>query len=144
LLFAYAFKLFVVLKEELVSNDPIVVDSVKNVRFCKLDDVEVKNALAGGKRKSQHFEVWALNAFDEWRICNGYSIEKSIVDLLEEPDNRKFVDLLLKFTCRSRKPMDLSICLSHTFLSSLVFLYDSLIAVMYLFYFVCNFSIPCV
>jgi hypothetical protein len=54
-------------------------------------------------RKSRHSEVWACNAFDEWRLCNGFSVEKSIADLFEEPDIRPFVDLLFKFTLQVRK-----------------------------------------
>ena len=81
-----------------------VVDApAKGVRFGLLDDVEVKNALAGGIRKSRHSEVWACNAFDEWRLCNGYNLEKSIADLSEEADIRGFVDLLFKFTLQVRK-----------------------------------------
>ena len=81
-----------------------VVDApVKCERFGLLDEVEVKNALAGGIRKSRHSEVWACNAFDEWRVCNGYSVEKSIADLSEEADIREFVDLLFKFTLQVRK-----------------------------------------
>jgi hypothetical protein len=42
--------------------------------------------------------VWAANAFDEWRVCHGYSVEKSIADLSEESDIRGFIDLLFKIT----------------------------------------------
>jgi hypothetical protein len=36
-------------------------------------------------------------------LCNGFSVEKSIADLFEEPDIRPFVDLLFKFTLQVRK-----------------------------------------
>jgi hypothetical protein len=76
---------------------------LKTGRFLDLDDEKVRNALADGKRKSRHSEVWACNAFDEWRIYNGYSVEKSIADLSEEKDIRSFVDLLFKFKLQVRK-----------------------------------------
>jgi hypothetical protein len=94
---------FAVLKKDEVPAVTAVVDIVKSDRFRELDEVEVRNALSGGKRKSKHAEMWASNAFDEWRICNGYSIEKSIADLSEEPDIRGFVDLIFKFTLQVRK-----------------------------------------
>jgi hypothetical protein len=93
-------------KCEHVKDSAVVVallDPVKKGRFLDLNDEEVKNALVGGKRKSRHSEVWACNAFDEWRIYNGYSVEKSIADLSEEKDIRGFVDLLFKFTLQVRK-----------------------------------------
>jgi hypothetical protein len=68
----------------------------KKVRFLELDDVEVRNALARGRRKSKHAEVWAINAFDEWRICNGYSTDKSIANMSEAIDICPLVDLLFK------------------------------------------------
>jgi hypothetical protein len=87
-----------------ILDGPGVVDPVPNfnsvnkLHFRELDDVEVKKALAGGERKSRHSEVWAANAFDEWRVCHGYSVEKSIADLSEESDIRGFIDLLFKIT----------------------------------------------
>ena len=48
----------------------------KKVQFLDLDDTQVKNALAGGQRRSKHVEVWAINAFDEWRVCSGYSTDQ--------------------------------------------------------------------
>ena len=75
----------------------------KKVRFLDLDDTEVKNALAGGQRRSKHAEVWAINAFDEWRVCSGYSTDESIADMSEAKDIRPFVDMLFKFTLQVRK-----------------------------------------
>jgi hypothetical protein len=60
----------------------------------------VKN---GGKRKSKHFENWAARAFDKWRLCKGYSIEKSIGDLSEEDDLHGFVEMLKKIFLQVRK-----------------------------------------
>ena len=40
---------------------------------------------------------------DEWRLCNGYSVDKSIVDLLEEADIRGLMDLLFKFILQVQK-----------------------------------------
>ena len=84
---------------------PIVVptvfvldEPVKCDRFGVLDEVKVKNALAGGIWKSRHSKVWACNTFDEWRLCNGYNVDKSIANLSKEVDIHGFVDLLFKFT----------------------------------------------
>jgi hypothetical protein len=76
---------------------PIGEESVKNVCFGELDEVKVKNALAGRTQKPRYSEVWACNAFDEWWLYNGYSIDKSIVDIPKEVDIRGLVDLLFKF-----------------------------------------------
>jgi hypothetical protein len=95
--------LVVAMKENQIVKVLAVDEPVNSVQFKELDATEVKNALAGGSRKSRHSEVWACNAFDEWRLCNGYSVEKSIADLSEEPDIRLFVNLLFKFTLQVRK-----------------------------------------
>jgi hypothetical protein len=47
-------------------------------RFAELNDVEVELVKRGGERKSKHSENWAARAFDEWRLCKGLSIDKSI------------------------------------------------------------------
>ena len=76
-----AFVSFAVLKKQQVVAKPVVVDAMKKVWFQELDNVEVKNTLLGGRRKLRHSEVWASKTFNEWHICNGYIIEKSIADL---------------------------------------------------------------
>jgi hypothetical protein len=72
-------------------------------RFAELNEVEVEHVKSGGERKSKHSEHWACKAFDEWRLCKGYSIGKSVGDLSEEEDLHPFVDMLLKFFLQVRK-----------------------------------------
>lgn len=38
----------------------------------------------GGNKKSKHVGIWVLDAFKKWFEAIGYSLEKSIGDLLEE------------------------------------------------------------
>ena len=75
----------------------------KSTRFADLDEKELMLAEAGGKRRSRNGEVWAANAFDEWRRCHGISTEESIGDLSEKDDIRDFVNMLLKFVLQVRK-----------------------------------------
>lgn len=84
---------------------PTGEESVKNVCFGELDEVKVKNALVGRTQKPRYLEVWACNAFDKWRLCNEYNIDKSIGDIPEEVDIRGLVDLLFKFTLQVQNPM---------------------------------------
>ena len=70
----------------------------KSGRFANLVSTKVDNARSGGKRKSKNAEIWAANAFDEWRRCHGYSTAKSIADMSEEDDLHVFVDMLFKIT----------------------------------------------
>jgi hypothetical protein len=37
----------------------------------------------GHHQINKHVQLWARNAFDEWRIFCGFDIEKSILDFLE-------------------------------------------------------------
>jgi hypothetical protein len=74
-----------------------------NRRFGELKDSEVELVVNGGKRKSKYFKNWAAKAFDEWRLCKGLSIEKSIGDLSEEEDLHGFVNMLFKFFLQVRK-----------------------------------------
>lgn len=57
----------------------------------------------GGDRKSLHSEIWATNAFNEWRRFRGYSTEKSIGELSEEEDIRGFVEILKEFVLQITK-----------------------------------------
>jgi hypothetical protein len=75
----------------------------KSTRFAELDESEFTLAQAGGKRRSRNGEIWAANAFDEWRRCHGLSTEESIGDLSEKEDIRDFVNMLLKFVLQVRK-----------------------------------------
>ena len=58
----------------------------KSARFADLDEKEMTLAQAGGRRHSRNGEVWATNAFDEWRRYHGISTEDSIGDLSEKED----------------------------------------------------------
>ena len=51
----------------------------------------------GGERRSLHSEIWAKNAFDEWRRFRGISTEKTIGELFGEEDIREFVETLKDF-----------------------------------------------
>ena len=77
--------------------------SSKGSRFRPLDDTELKNTEQGGERRSGHSENWAKNAFDEWRRFRGYSTEKTIRELSEEPDICGFVELLKNFMLQVTK-----------------------------------------
>ena len=72
-------------------------------RFRELDEKELKNTSMGGERRSLHSEIWARNAFDEWRRFRGISTEKTIGELSEEKDIRGFVELLHDFALQVTK-----------------------------------------
>jgi hypothetical protein len=57
----------------------------------------------GRERKSKHSEKWAARAFDEWRLCKGLSVDKSIGDLSEEENLHPFVEMLFKFFLQVQK-----------------------------------------
>lgn len=75
----------------------------KSTRFAELEESELTLAQDGGKRRSRNIEIWAANAFDEWRRCHGLSIKESIGDLSKKEDIRDFVNVLLKFVLQVRK-----------------------------------------
>jgi hypothetical protein len=76
---------------------------VNNGRFGSLLDSEVAHVKDGGERKSKHAENWAAKAFDEWRVCKGLPIDRSIGDLSEDEDLHPFVEMLFKFFLQVRK-----------------------------------------
>jgi len=73
------------------SKDPV------GRRFRQIDPKEREHMKTGGERKSIHTEIWALNAFDEWRAFKGFGIEKSVADLYEEPNIEPLVRMLEDF-----------------------------------------------
>ena len=75
----------------------------KSSRFANRDEKEKTLAQTRGRRRTRNGEVWAANAFDEWRLCHGISTEESIGDLSEKEDIRDFVNMLLKFVLQVRK-----------------------------------------
>jgi hypothetical protein len=76
---------------------------LKTSRFAELDLAELKLAKVGGKCRSKHSEVWAANAFDEWRRCYGLSTDKNIGDLSKEEDLHEFINMLMKLVLQVRK-----------------------------------------
>ena len=52
-------------------------------RFGEINPEEVRNVDAGGRRRSKATEIWARNAFDDWRVFRGLDTQLSIEDMFE-------------------------------------------------------------
>ncbi len=53
---------------------------------------------------SKHVKLWAMNAFNEWRLFHGFNMAKSIVNLFENEGLIKdLVDMLSSFVLQVAK-----------------------------------------
>ncbi len=79
--------------------DTHVKDLVLKSWFLDLDEKEVDNVNKGGQRVNKHIELWAKNAFDEWRPLCGFDITRSLIIDLSENESfvKNIVDMLSSF-----------------------------------------------
>ncbi len=90
-------------KEGIEPNSPIKDPILKNW-FLDLDEKEVDNVNKGGRRINKHVELWAKNAFDEWKVFRGFDTTSSIVDLSKnESSIKNLVDMLSSFILQVAK-----------------------------------------
>jgi hypothetical protein len=59
----------------------------------------MENVNTGRWKVSKHANLWAKNAFIEWRVYCGYDTNKSIIDLFENKDYVKTLVNMLSFFC---------------------------------------------
>jgi len=72
--------------------------------FFEIDDKELENVNKRGQRMSKHVKLWAMNAFNEWRLFHGFNMAKSIVNLFENEGLIKdLVDMLSSFVLQVAK-----------------------------------------
>ncbi len=85
------------IKEGIKPNSPIRDPILKN-RFLDLDEKEVDNVNKGGWRINKHVELWAKNAFDEWKVFHNFDTRRSITDFSKtESSIKNMVDMLSSF-----------------------------------------------
>jgi hypothetical protein len=85
------------IKEGIEPNSPIRDPILKN-QSLDLDEKEVDNVNKGGRRINKHVELWAKNAFDEWKVLRSFDTRRSIVDLSKKESSIKnMVDMLSSF-----------------------------------------------
>ena len=73
------------------------------------------------KCKSKHSKSWAAKAFDEWLLCKGLSIEKSISDLSEEEDLMASLTCYSNFFFKFRRWMEVCIFLIRKYICCVFF-----------------------
>jgi hypothetical protein len=66
---------------ERTNRNSLVKDLLMKNHFLDLDEREVENINKGCWRINKHSELWARNAFDEWRVFSGLDITISITNL---------------------------------------------------------------
>jgi hypothetical protein len=55
-----------------IKFDSFVRNPILKSQFLDLDEKEVDNVIKGGRRFSKLAELWAKNAFDEWKVFHSF------------------------------------------------------------------------
>jgi hypothetical protein len=90
-------------REGIKPNSPIK-DPILKSQFLDIDEKEVHNVNKGGRRINKHGELWAKNAFDEWKVFHDFDTTSLIANLSKDESSIKnLVDMLSCFILQVAK-----------------------------------------
>jgi hypothetical protein len=83
---------------EKTNHDSPIKDFPLKSHFLDLDEREVEHVNKRGQRIKKNVELWARNAFDDYKVFHGFDTMKSITYLSKDEFSIKYlVDMISSF-----------------------------------------------